>query len=167
MRRFLLLTPFALLFATTAASAAPADCSAHKWSVAREVALMAAPTGTVKAAPDAAWSGGTGSAFVFELAPLAEVSFALAPERAPKAATFAGVVRLPAMKQGPYLISLSDGAWIDVVQAGRLVPSDDHSGQAECAVHKSVRFTLSGEPVTIQISGATVAKVTLALTAAE
>jgi hypothetical protein len=77
------------------------------------------------------------------------------PERAPKSAdTFAGFVQVAAPPQSAtYKITLSDAAWIDVVQNGQSVKSTAFSGATGCeGVRKSVKFPLAAAPFTIELS---------------
>ena len=93
------------------------------------------------------------------LEPQASVTFAKAPGRKPKAdPAFAAVLTLPALAAaGRYQVTLSDEAWIDVLQNGKEVRSSGFSAQGDCpGVHKSVRFALQPGPATVQISGAAV-----------
>jgi hypothetical protein len=86
---------------------------------------------------------------------VSEVNFAPVPEREPEASTFGAVVSTSIERPGLYQITLSDEAWIDVVQDAVLVRSSDFSSKKGCeGVRKSVRFELRRGPVTIQISGA-------------
>jgi hypothetical protein len=57
--------------------------------------------------------------------------------------------------EGELQISLSDEAWIDVVQDGKAVKLAGFSGMKTCpGIRKSVRFKLAAGPATIQLSGA-------------
>jgi hypothetical protein len=74
------------------------------------------------------------------------------------------MVRLPALpKPGIYQITLSDDAWIDVIQNGRYARSVGSTGRSDCpGVRKSVRLDLDASPVVLQVSG--VAPDTIAVT---
>ena len=56
------------------------------------------------------------------------------PERAPKNPdSFAGKIEFAAAaKPGAYSITLSDGAWIDVIQGGRYLKPTAFTGVLEC-----------------------------------
>jgi hypothetical protein len=73
-------------------------------------------------------------------------------------------VRLPALtKPGIYQITLSDDAWIDVIQNGRYSRSVGSTGRGDCTgVRKSVRLDLDASPIVLQVSG--VASDTIAIT---
>ena len=99
----------------------------------------------------------------------ASVAFVLPPERAPKPGTFGAALKLDRVdKPGGYQITLSDEAWLDVVQAGARVKSTGFSGQKDCpGVRKSVRFDLQAGPATIQVSNAGTNALNLALEPAQ
>jgi hypothetical protein len=87
------------------------------------------------------------------------------PERKPRTEQWhGGMVRLPALpKPGIYQITLSDEAWIDVIQDGRYARSVGSTGRGDCpGVRKSVRLDLGEEPPVLQVSG--VAQDTIAVT---
>ncbi len=57
-------------------------------------------------------------------------------------------------KPGTYKITLTEGAWIEVVQDGHAVKSGAFSGATGCdGVRKSVKFDLNGGPFIIELSG--------------
>ncbi|HYA07822.1 MAG TPA: hypothetical protein VEF90_18185, partial [Xanthobacteraceae bacterium] len=66
---------------------------------------------------------------------------------------------------GTYKVTLSAAAWVDVVQAGRLIKSKAFSGAVGCAgIRKSVKFDLAAAPFTIEISGVAADAIRVALT---
>ena len=153
--------PFALalslLFVPTLASAQDAGCAKFKWPIAREKAAFAAPD--LPAASSGQSLPEVGHAATLNLEPQAGVTFARPPGRKPRAdPAFAAVLNLPALATaGRYQVTLSDEAWIDVLQNGKEVRSSGFSAQQDCpGVHKSVRFALQPGPATVQISGAAV-----------
>ncbi len=94
--------------------------------------------------------------------------FALPPERAPKAGSFGGVLKVAIDKPGLYEVTQSDEGWIDVVQDGARVKSSDFSGQKACpGVRKSVRFNLAAGPATLQISNVETRTIMVAIAPAE
>ncbi len=82
--------------------------------------------------------------FSLALAPTEQVPFPVKPERAPKKlGTSGGFVTLDPPKGKMMQATLSDEAWIDVVQNGAYVKSAAFSGKQGCdGVRKVVRFTL-------------------------
>ena len=141
---------FAILASTSFAMAADTGCDAFKWPVTREQELFSA-------AP-AAQSGASlavGQAADFALAAADTVSFAVPPQRAPAAGTFGATAVVAVPPEGELQISLSDEAWVDVIQDGQAVKSAGFSGVKTCpGIRKSVRFKLTPGAATIQLSGA-------------
>ena len=162
--------PLSALFVVCIASAAHAEdnagCDKFKWSVARERAWFAAGAKPVAAGAELALAD---QAYAVALVPDESAGFVLPPERAPKPGAFGGVLKIAALpKAGLYEITLSDEAWIDVVQSGASVKSSDFSGQKNCpGVRKSVRFPLAAGPATVQISNAASAAIQLAIAPAQ
>ncbi|MCV3209133.1 hypothetical protein OHD62_24340 [Mesorhizobium sp. YC-39] len=148
--RKVVISLFAILAGTSFAMAADAGCDAFKWPVTREQALF-------QAAP-AAQSGAdlsVGEAADVALAPVDTISFTVPPERAPAAGTFGATASIVVPPEGELQISLSDEAWIDVVQDGHAVKLAGFSGVKTCpGIRKSVRFKLPAGAATIQLSGA-------------
>ena len=75
---------------------------------------------------------------------------------APKDGTFAGFAKFSGVpKAGSYTISLSNGAWIDLVQDGHFLKPTAFSGATDCeGIRKTVKLDLSATPFVLQISGA-------------
>ena len=155
-----------LLFVAGLASAARAQdsagCDKFKWSVARERAWFAAGAKPVAAGADLALAE---EGYAVALLPDEAAGFVVPPERAPKPGAFGGVLKISALpKAGLYEVTLSDEAWVDVVQNGASVKSSDFSGQKNCpGVRKSVRFPLAAGAATVQISNASSATIQLAI----
>jgi hypothetical protein len=90
----------------------------------------------------------------------------LPPEREPKTQCwFGGALRLPALeKAGSYQVTLSEEAWIDIVQDGRYARSIGSTGRSDCTgLRKSVRFELSAAPFVVQLSGVAAQTVIVAI----
>lgn len=95
-----------------------------------------------------------GQAAIIGLHPARDVHFAAAPERQSDSSSFSGMVMLDVRKAGTYRISLSSGAWIDVVKDGEVVDSTSHNPGAECSpFRKIVSFPLTAGRHVIQLSG--------------
>lgn len=148
------------------ASASEAACSTFDWPLERELASLSAPGLGLAESGDAIRANGV--AMALNLKPMANVTFALAPERKPKhAGSFGAVVVATPEKPGLHQITLSAEAWVDVVQDGRFLRSVAFSGRSGCAaMRKSVRFELQQRPATIQISGASGQRINLIVTPA-
>jgi hypothetical protein len=154
---------FALALASSGARAQDASgCEKFKWSVARERAWFAAGAKPIAAGADIPLAE---AGYAVTLIPSDKAVFVAPPERAPKAGTFGAVLKIPGLpKAGLYDVTLSDEAWIDVVQNGAIVKSSDFSGQKACpGVRKSVRFDLAAGPATVQISNAAAPALQLAI----
>jgi hypothetical protein len=136
------------------AEEAASACAHHKWSVEREAALLAHPR--EEAGSGAEWRAEEDGAFLLKLEALGEVVFQAPPEHAPSepASSNGGVVRLTGLDSGLYEISLSEAAWIDVIQNGAFAKSEDHSSDPGCAIRKAVRFRLEAGEAVLQLSGA-------------
>ena len=91
------------------------------------------------------------------------------PERAPKEGTFAGFASVKAApKAGLYTISLSAGAWVDVVQDGHFLKPKAFSGATDCdGIRKTMKYELSASPLVLQISGTKDNSISIAILPAE
>lgn len=135
--------------------AAEDGCEKFAWSLARERAAFAA-AGKATASAGDTLKALPASALLIRLQPGGQASFEMPPERKPRTETWhGGMVRLPALaKPGIYQITLSDDAWIDVIQNGRYARSVGSTGRSDCpGVRKSVRLDLDASPVVLQVSG--------------
>ena len=136
------------------ASAAENGCEKFAWSLARERAWFAAPEKTSVVAGESLAAVPNG-AFSVKLQPGSEASFAMPPERKPKSGEwFGGMVRLPALgTAGIYQLTVSDDAWIDVVQDGRYARSVGATTRRDCpGLGKSVRLELGPAAFVVQFS---------------
>jgi hypothetical protein len=129
----------------------PSGCDKFKWPIDDEQAALASPDKrTVE-------DGGAlvpGKAVVVHLAPVDNVHFQQPPQRPPAPDSTAAMLKLPSPQAGVYTVSLSAGAWIDVIQGGVQQKPLGFSGARDCPnIHKTLKFRLSAEDVTIQISG--------------
>ena len=140
-------------------------CAKFAWALAREQALFAsADKPAVQAG--ATLAGMPKTAFVLHLQPGAQAAFAMPPERKPKVERwFGGMIRLAAPeKPGIYQVTLSEEAWIDVVQDGRYARSVGSTGRSDCpGLRKSVRLELGATPFVLQLSGVAAEQVVVAI----
>src|SRR5215471_11856098 len=122
-------------------------CEQFAWSLSQERAWFSAPDiplvplGTMLAAlPD--------KAVVLNLAPADSVTFTVPPEGRARATNgYGGVITLPPMRPGLYQVTLSEDGWIDVIQDGRALTAEAHTGRRDCSgLRKSVRFQLKDLP---------------------
>ena len=73
-----------------------------------------------------------------------------------------------APKAGVYTISLSAGAWVDVVQDGHFLKPRAFSGATDCdGIRKTMKYELSDKPFVLQISGTKDASISIAILPSE
>lgn len=164
MRAALAALVLCLLASAAQAEEAPA-CAQFKWPLATERSWFEAGSLNMLASGAAVGTLAEG-AFALTLKPAAEVVYALPPEGKPKpdkplgAVLTFGSVAMP----GTYQVTLSDEAWIDIVQAGAYRPSLEFSGVHGCpGLRKSVRFEISQAPLVLQLSAASSPSLKLAI----
>jgi len=163
------LLAFILIGAVPPAFAQDTGCDKFAWSLTRERALFAAADKRPLAA-GAELTAIPKDAIVLSLQPAAQATFVLPPERKAKSENwFGGGLRLPAPeKPGSYQVTLSQEAWIDVVQDGRYARSIGSTGRGDCSgLRKSVRFELNATPFVIQLSGVATETVNVAISRAD
>ncbi|WP_158815668.1 hypothetical protein [Methylocapsa sp. S129] len=97
-----------------------------------------------------------GAPVLINLSAQNEVTFAHAPGRKSKAnPAYAAVVKLGAEPAATYQVTVSDGAWVDVIENGEIIKQSGYVRTKDCpGIDKSIRFKTNGGPLTIQISGA-------------
>ena len=154
MRRGGAFLPALVLLAGPALAQDTGGCAKFKWSVDRERSAFGTP-GLPVVDPGKPLPGIMDAAIV-KLKPVADAGFERPPGHRPKDGTFGALLKTPPIAvAGIYQITLSDDAWIDVIQDGKEVRSSAFSGQKDCpGVRKSVRFSLAAGQATVQISGA-------------
>lgn len=155
----------ALLFAAAPAWAAePNGCDTFKWPIERERAALTAAD-RPRLASGAQIGAGVSGAVTLGLRAPADAGLPTSPERAPKDGTFAGFARFAGVpKAGIHTVSLSVGAWIDVVQDGRILKPVGFSGAAGCeGIGKTMKYDIAAGPFVIQISGTSQDSVSLAV----
>jgi hypothetical protein len=145
------------LLTTTSAMAAdePSGCDKFKWNIDHARAALTAPD-RVKLNSGSELSVLPATGVTLALVTPADAKLPTPPERAPKDGTFAGFTKFTsAPKAGSYTISLSTGAWIDVVQDGHFLKPTAFSGATDCdGIRKTMKIDLSATPFLLQISGA-------------
>ncbi|WP_213773809.1 hypothetical protein [Bradyrhizobium sp. dw_78] len=154
--RTVLLIGFVLLGTASAfAAEEPSGCDKFKWPIERERAALTAPD-RIKLVSGGELATPPATGIALALVPPADAKFPTPPERAPKEGTFAGLTSFKnAPKPGIYTISLSAGAWIDVVQDGHILKPKGFSGATDCdGIRKTMKYELSSSPFVLQISGA-------------
>ena len=155
MRKFFFVA--ASLLAATPALAAeePSGCDKFKWNIDHARAALTAPDRT-KLNSGSELAALPATAVTIALVAPADAKLPTPPERAPKDGTFAGFAKFSGVpKAGSYTISLSNGAWIDLVQDGHFLRPTAFSGATDCeGIRKTVKLDLSATPFVLQISGA-------------
>lgn len=156
----------ALFGAAPAWAAEPSGCDKFKWPIDKERAALTAQD-RAKSASGAELA--VPVAVTVDLKTPAEAKLPSPPERKPKDGTFAGFARFQkAPKAGTYTISLSAGAWVDVVQDGETLKPMEFSGATDCAgIRKTMKYDLAAGPFVIQISGATENTINMAVLPSE
>jgi hypothetical protein len=154
MMRSSALLVLALLTSTSAWGAEePSGCDKFKWNIDHARAALTAPDRT-KLASGGELGAMPSTGVTIALVAPADAKLPIPPERGPKDGTFAGFAKFPAApKAGSYTISLSNGAWIDLVQDGHFLKPTAFNGATDCeGIRKTVKFDLSARPFVFQIS---------------
>src|SRR5215468_11032858 len=168
MRTSLLLALVLLGASPAWAAEEPSGCDKFKWPIERERAALTAPD-RAKLASGSEQVALPSSAITLTLVPPGDAKLPSPPERAPKDGTFAGFSSFKAApKAGLYTISLSAGAWVDVVQDGHFLKPKAFSGATDCdGIRKTMKYELSASPFALQISGSKDDSVSIAILPAE
>jgi hypothetical protein len=164
-----LLVTLLLLGATPALAAEePSGCDKFKWPIERERAALTAPD-RAKIASGSEQAAAPSSAITLALMAPSDAKLPSPPERVPKDGTFAGFASFKAApKAGLYTISLSAGAWVDVVQDGHFLKPVAFSGATDCdGIRKTMKYELSAHPFVLQVSGAKDGSVSIAILPAD
>jgi len=158
----------ALLSTPVFAAEEPSGCDKFKWPIDRERAALTAPD-RAKLASGSEQAALPLPAITLALVAPADAKLPSPPERAPKDGTFAGFASFKtAPKAGVYTISLSIGAWVDLVQNGHFLKPVAVSGATDCdGIRKTMKYELSAQPFVLQISGAKDSSVSIAILPAE
>ena len=155
MRKPLFVALTLLAAAPAMAAEEPSGCDKFKWNIDHaRAALTAADRAKLNSGSELTALPAT--AVTIALVAPADAKLPTPPERAPKDGTFAGFAKFPAVaKAGSYTVSLSNGAWIDLVQDGHFLKPTAFSGATDCeGIRKTVKFDLTAAPFVLQISGA-------------
>ncbi|KYK44006.1 hypothetical protein A1D31_14955 [Bradyrhizobium liaoningense] len=159
----------ALTISATSAFAAeePSGCDKFKWPIERERTALTAPD-RARLATGSEQTALPASAITLGLVAPSEAKLPAPPERPPKDGTFAGFTSIKSPKAGLYTISLSAGAWVDVVQDGHVLKPMDFSGATDCdGIRKTMKYELSAQPFVLQVSGAKENSISIAILPAQ
>ena len=154
MRKLLLVALLVGAAAPVWAAEEPSGCDKFKWSIDHERAVLTAPDRVkLNSGSDVAAMPSTG--ITLSLVAPSDAKLPSPPERAPKDGTTAGFASFKGTpKAGTYTISLSSGAWVDVVQNGQFLKPKAFSGATDCdGIRKTMKYELSDKPFVLQVSG--------------
>jgi hypothetical protein len=168
MYKPLLATLLLLVAAPAFAAEEPSGCDKFKWPIDRERAALTAPD-RAKLASGSEQSALPSTGITLALVTPGDAKLPTPPERAPKDGTFAGFTSIKtAPKAGLYTISLSAGAWVDVVQDGHFLKPKAFSGATDCdGIRKTMKYELAASPVVLQVSGAKENAISIAILPSE
>ncbi|MGY8637622.1 hypothetical protein RAD15_34640 [Bradyrhizobium sp. 14AA] len=154
MRVLAFLAALSLGASSALAAEEPSGCDKFKWPIERERAALTAPD-RARLASESEQAVLPTSAITLGLVAPADAKLPTPPERAPKEGTFAGFTCIKGAKAGLYTISLSAGAWVDLVQDGHVLKPIAFSGATDCdGIRKTMKYSLSAQPFVVQVSGA-------------
>jgi hypothetical protein len=155
MRKSLLTALLLIVSAPAFAAEEPSGCDKFKWPIDRERAALTAPDRT-KLASGSEQAALPSTGMTLALVTPGNAKLPTPPERAPKDGTFAGFTSIKtAPKAGLYTVSLSAGAWVDVVQDGHFLKPKAFSGATDCdGIRKTMKYELAASPLVLQVSGA-------------
>ncbi len=167
-RGLIIIALLAGLTAPALAADEPSGCDKFKWPIDRERAALTAPD-RARLASGSEVAAIPSSGITLALLSPAEAKLPMAPERTPKEGTLAGFASFKnPPKAGLYTISLSAGAWVDVVQDGHSLKPKAFSGATDCGgIRKTMKYELSARPFTLQISGAKDEQISIAILPSE
>src|SRR5262245_58479461 len=147
------------LLAAADAAAQGESCRNFSWSIGRSIDLFDEPLPTVESGQGLPKEG----AFAVLLKPVADVIYFLPPDRGSDGG-LGGLVTIESMPAGRYQIALSDDGWVDAIQDNKRLPELASSRTRECpGVRYSIEVEVKGEPLTLQIGGAHVRRVNIAV----
>src|ERR1700674_4503255 len=164
-----LVIAFVLVGAVPAwAAEEPSGCDKFKWNIDHERAALTAPD-RVKLASGGEVAALPSTGMTLGLSAPADAQLTTPPERAPKEGTFAGFTSFKAPpKAGIYTVSLSAGAWVDLVQEGRPLKPKAFSGATDCdGIRKTMKYEISASPFVLQISGTKENSISIAILPSE
>jgi len=146
----------------------PSGCDKFKWNIDHERAALTA-SDRAKLVSGSEISAIPSSGVILALVAPADAKLPTPPERAPKDGTFAGFTSFKtAPKAGVYTISLSAGAWVDVVQDGHFLKPKAFSGATDCdGIRKTMKYELGASPFVLQVSGSKDNSISIAILPSE
>ena len=153
------LTSLCFLLAATAVSAQQENCRNFSWSIGRAIDLFDEPLPTVQSSQ---WLPKEG-VFALVLKPVGDVIYPMTPERGSDS-SWGGVMTIENVAAGRYQIALSEEGWVEAIQENKRLITFASARSQECrGVRRSVDVELKGEPLTLQIGGATAHRINIAV----
>ena len=164
MQRSFFVALVLLAAAPAMAAEEPSGCDKFKWNIDHARAVLTAPD-RMKLNSGSELAALPATAVTISLVAPADAKLPTPPERAPKDGTFAGFAKFPSVpKAGSYTISLSNGAWLDLVQDGHFLKPTAFSGATDCdGIRKIMKYELSASPFVLQVSGTRENSVSIAI----
>ena len=168
MRKFFFVAASLLAAASAWAAEEPSGCDKFKWNIDHERAALTAPD-RVKLASGGEVAALPSTGMTLGLSAPADAKLPTPPERAPKEGTFAGFTSFKAPpKAGIYTVSLSAGAWVDLVQDGHPLKPKAFSGATDCdGIRKTMKYEISANPFVLQVSGTRDTSISIAILPSE
>lgn len=149
---------FLALLAGAQSSAQQENCRQFSWSMGREIDLFDEPLPVIESEQSLPKEG----VFAVLLKPVADVIYRVPPQRG-RDSGFGGVVTIESLPTGRYQIALSEKAWVDAVQHDKRLPVLATRESGCRGVRRSTDVDVKGEPLTLQIGGARVHRLSIAV----
>jgi hypothetical protein len=159
MRLAGLIAGLPLILAAAGAAAEEPNCRNFSWSVGRTIDLFDEPLPVVQSNQSLPKEG----VFAMDLRPFADVIYPTTPERGSDGA-WGGVMTIENVPAGRYQIALSDDAWVEALQDNKRLAIQASGRPKECrGVRRSFEVEVKGDPLTLQIGGAAVRRLNIAV----
>jgi hypothetical protein len=147
------------MLAAADAAAQDVNCRNFSWSVGRTIDLFDEPLPTVQSNQSLPKEG----VFAVILKPVADVLYPVTPERGSDG-SWGAVVTIESLAAGRYQIALSDDAWVEAIQENKRLAVHASTRPRECrGVRRSVDVDVEGDPLTLQLGGAGVHRLNIAV----
>jgi hypothetical protein len=168
MRKSLLIALVLIGAGPALAAEEPSGCDKFKWPIDHERVALTAP-GRLQLSSGSELAAMPAMAITLALTTPSDARLPSPPERSPKDGTLAGYAAVKsAPKAGLYTISLSAGAWVDVVQDGHFLKPKAFSGATDCeGIRKSMKYELAASPFVLQVSGTAEKAISIAILPSE
>ncbi len=148
-----------LVGGTAGAVAQEENCRNFSWSVGRTIDLFDEPLPVVQSAQSLPKEG----VFALQLRPVGDVIYQMTPERGSDG-SWGAVITLESVPAGRYQIALSDDAWVEALQDNKRLVTYASKRSKECrGVRHSVDVDVQGDPLTLQVGGAHVRRLNIAV----